>query len=553
MSDGIFCAGCQRDGDNTIAESWCSDCGELVCNVCAKFHKKLSSPHTIVPIDQIQNPTSKLFVKSRICEYHPDQKIVLFCSQHDCVLCDSCRSELHQSCKSIISIEKAAKGVKSGVAFFDIEKRMENICEVIEKNLRDQIRYKEEFHISRKDIKTKISELKTKGIAHLHQLEETLIKNLDKQYIEHENTFIEGESHLQSMLESVSSSLTDFKSLKPHATEILLFQAVKYLDAETCKHEFEVRKLQNSSLPKFQFQTQNHFMNLSNSFPSLGTVTIEKEPMQVSAGLDTDQQGQSHSRSKSDQKKLCLFTSFNTTNFTTDRIKEGCFIPDNRVLLVSSFYQKLYVCELDGSNSRSVDLDFNPFTVTLYENNKALVSSNRRFVQIVDLDSLEPISDIMIGMECSAITSINRDICVRDSNCSLSLVDIDGEEQGKISTTSDPLHLSITKDNEIYYIASNDDKVFVTTLYENERVFYDNPDLQNLTGIAVDDNKNVYVSSATSNAIYRISRDGQKHEVVLNEEDGIDYPCGLSYYDLTKEVMVFNDNGGLIQIYKIIQ
>lgn len=548
MSDGIFCAGCQRDGENTSAGSWCSDCGELVCNVCANFHKKLLPPHTILPFEQVQNPNSKLFVKSRICEYHPDQKIVLFCSQHDCVLCDSCVSELHQSCKSIISIEKAAKGVKSGVASFDVEKRMENICQVIEKNLRDQIRYKEEFHISRKDIKTKISELKTKGIAHLHQLEETLINNLDKQYIEQEDTFIEGESNLQSMLESVSSSLTDFKSLKPHATEILLFQAVKYLDAKTCKHEVEVRKIQNSSLPRIEFQAQKHFLNLKNSFPSLGTVTIEKEPMQMSTRLDIDQQGQSLARSKSDPKKLRLFTSFRTSQLIDDHIIAGCFIPGKRVLLVSRFHQRLYVFELDGSNNRLVELDFDPFTVALCGNNKALVSSNRRFVQILDLDSLEPSSKIMIGLACTAITSINGNICVRDSDRSLSLVDIDGVEMRKISTTSDPMYLSKNKDNEIYYITNNG-KIFITTFDGKERDFYDSPDLQNLTGIAVGDNNDVYVSSAKS--IDRISWDGQKHEIVLNKEDGIEYPSGLSFNDLTKELMVFNADGGLIQIYKI--
>ncbi|VDI83339.1 Hypothetical predicted protein [Mytilus galloprovincialis] len=96
MTDRALCAGCERDGDNTSAGSWCSDCGELVCNACAKFHKKLSPPHAIVPIDQIQNLNSTLLDLSRKCEYHTGQKIVFFCSQHDCLLCDSCMSESHE-------------------------------------------------------------------------------------------------------------------------------------------------------------------------------------------------------------------------------------------------------------------------------------------------------------------------------------------------------------------------------------------------------------------------------------------------------------------------
>ncbi|XP_052073509.1 uncharacterized protein LOC127711479 [Mytilus californianus] len=383
MADGIFCAGCKSDGNKMSAGSRCNDCGEPVCNAYAKFHKKLSPPHKIVPIQRVQNLSSTLIEPSRKCEYHPDQNTVLFCCQHDRVLCNFCMSESHQSCKPIISIEKVAKGVKSGDAILDI-----------------------------------------------------------------------------------------------------------------------------------------------------------------------DQQGQA--RHQSDQKRLCLLTSFKTSEIDGGvNIHCGCFIPGNRLLLANSYYDNIYVCDLEGSNVRSIELQYNPCAVALYDNNKALVSSYRRFFQIVDLDTLEPSSNIGVGLECTVITCINGNICVRDSNSSLSLVDIDGVEQRKISTTSDPSYISMNKANEIYYIADNDDKVYVTTSDWKERVFYDSPELNGLMGIAVDDNNDVYVSSVDSNAIYRIYRDGQKHDIILNEEDGIKGPMGLSYNDLTKELMVINEEGLSIMIYKM--
>ncbi|CAC5426472.1 unnamed protein product [Mytilus coruscus] len=151
-------------------------------------------------------------------------------------------SESHESCKPIISIEKAAKGVKNGAAVFDLESRMGNLCQVVQKTLDDQLRYKKEFQNTRKEIRTQISEIKTWVIEHISKLEETLINDLDKKYTEHEDTFIKRESSLQSMLESVTSCLMDFKSLKPHVTETHLFKALKYLDAKTCLQEVEVRK-----------------------------------------------------------------------------------------------------------------------------------------------------------------------------------------------------------------------------------------------------------------------------------------------------------------------
>ncbi|CAC5426465.1 unnamed protein product [Mytilus coruscus] len=312
MSDTTVCAGCQRDGENTRARSWCSDCGELVCNACAKFHEKLSPPHTIVPIERVQNLSSTLLELSRKCEYHPGQMIVFFCSQHDCVLCDACMTESHESCKPITSIEKAAKGVKNGVAVFDLESRMENLCQVVKKTFGNQKRYKKQFRKSRNKIRTQISEIKTRVIEQINKIEETLIKDLDKKFTEHEDTFIEGEHSLQSMLESFSSCLADFKSLKPHATEIHLFKAVKYLDAKTCKQEVEARII-HTCFPKLEFQPDIGFTNLMKSFPSFGTVSVTEEPMQLSAVLDIDQQGKALVKPKGSQRKLSLFTSFKTT------------------------------------------------------------------------------------------------------------------------------------------------------------------------------------------------------------------------------------------------
>ncbi|CAC5426470.1 unnamed protein product [Mytilus coruscus] len=492
MTDTTVCAGCQRDGENTRAGSWCSDCGELVCNPCAKFHKKL-------------------FLLTRLYQSN---------GQHDCVLCDSCMSESHESCKPIVSIEKAAKGVKNGAAVFDLESRMENLCQVVKKTLRNQKRYKKQFHQSRNEIRTQISEIKTRVIEQINKIEEALIKDLDKQYTEHEDTFIDRESNLQSMLELVSSCLADFKSLKPHATEIHLFQAVKYLDAKTCKQEVEARKIHTTFL-KLEFQPEIGFTNLMKSFPSFGTVNVTEEPMKLSAELDIDQQGQALVRPIRSQRKLSLFTSFKTTKLGKDvYIRSGCFIPSNRLLLPNYNDDKIHICQLDGSNSSSIKLRYNPYAVSLYDYFQAIVTSNHReFIEIIDIENLKAGKNIQVGLECKGITSVGGNICVRDSFSSLSMIDIDGIELRKTSTTSDPLCLSLNKANEIYYTAVSDDNVYVIKSDGKERVFYKNPGLKDPYGIAVDDNNDVYVAGRKSNAIYRISEDGQKQDIVLNEKD----------------------------------
>ncbi|VDI37621.1 Hypothetical predicted protein [Mytilus galloprovincialis] len=430
---------------------------------------------------------------------------------------------------------------------------MENLCRVVQTTLCDQIRYKDKFQENKKEFRTTIAKMKTRVIDHMNELEETFVNDLDNNYREHEDTFIEGEGNLQSMLKSVSSCLVDFKSLKPHATEIHLFTAVKYLDAKTCKQEAEARKIQAKSLPKLEFQPETGFTNLMNFFPSFGEVRVTEEPMQLSAMLDIDQQGQALVRPISNQRKLSLFTSFKTTELGKDvYIRSGCFIPHNRLLLPDYNDDKIHVCQLDGSNSSSIQLRYNPHAVSMYDSFQALVTSNDRgFIEIVDLENLKTGKNIQVGLECKGLISANGSICVRDSFSSLSMVDIDGIELRKTSTTSDPLCLSLNKANEIYFTAVFDDNVYAIKSDGKECVFYNDPGLKGPYGIAVDDNDGIFVAGRKSNAIYRISQDGEKQDIVLDEKDGIKGPMGLSFNDLTKELMVVNEEGWSILVYKV--
>ncbi|VDI83337.1 Hypothetical predicted protein [Mytilus galloprovincialis] len=179
--------------------------------------------------------------------------------------------------------------------------------------------------------------------------------------------------------------------------------------------------------------------------------------------LDIDQQGQAVVRPISNQRKLSLVTSFKTSELGKDvYIRSGCFIPHNRLLLPDYNDDKIHVCQLDGSNSSSIQLRYNPHAVSMYDFYQALVTSNNRgFIEIFDLVNLKTRKNIQVRLECKGITSVNGSICVHDSFSSLSMVNIDGIEMRKTSTTSDPLCFSLNKPNEIYFTAVLDDNVYV--------------------------------------------------------------------------------------------
>lgn len=131
MAEYKICAGCCREGENNSAQSWCSNCSEPVCLKYASFHRKLSFPHRVVPIANVQGLSSEINDLLQSCNTHSYEKLILFCCQHDKVICDTCLSESHQECKSMMSIEKASNGIRDSDTISDLQKRLCNLIEVL--------------------------------------------------------------------------------------------------------------------------------------------------------------------------------------------------------------------------------------------------------------------------------------------------------------------------------------------------------------------------------------------------------------------------------------
>ncbi|XP_071148331.1 uncharacterized protein [Mytilus edulis] len=549
MADSKFCAGCQRSDEDITAVSWCSDCSELVCKACSRVHEKMSPPHKVVQMKEIQQLSSSLLKLSKNCTNHPAQKIILYCCQHDQVICDSCVPISHQHCKSIISIEKAARGVKDGTAIFDLERRLSNLYQVTENILSQKEITLVDLEKNRNKIKKRVSEIKQNIIDHLDRLEADIHKDLDSRYKTCTEMVSRNRNSFQSSSDSLSTWKSDLHSLKQHSSEIHLFQLVKFLDAKTYQKELEIRNIQAATVPILKYHPPEFESNISKLVPDLGTITVENVQVQMSL-LDIDQQGQFLVR---DERKLSLKHSFPTTKLGNGvTIYGGCFIPNDRLLLCKFTGKQLIVCKLDGSNSSVIDLDDEPLNISLYDKNHAIVSVGDAGIRIIDLTSLKPGRRIKVKGNCRKITSVKDKIWVANKAHTLTIVDINGKILKVIQTTFDPFDICVNEDGDVYCTDRKSNKVYVVTSDGKEREIYNSPDLKISYGVAVDDRGDVYVSGHRSNNIHRISNDGQKHDIVLTAEDGINKPTGLSYNNETKELLVLNHyhNGSSINIYK---
>ncbi|XP_063420920.1 uncharacterized protein LOC134706142 [Mytilus trossulus] len=556
-SDSRFCAGCQRDNEDIKAVSWCSDCCELVCKKCARVHERMSSPHNVVPIKNIPL-SSSLFNLSKNCEFHPEQRIVMYCSQHDKMVCDSCVPKSHPNCKPIISIEKAARGVKDGSAISDIERRIDNLSKVTENIVSQNEKTLEDLKESRDEFKQNVSVFKLNVAAQLNELEAETHRDIESKYMHCNRTVSKMKDNLQSNADSLSNWKRDFESLKQNTSENHLFQAIKFLDAKCHQKELEIRKIQTAPLPTLTYHPSDSESNIKNFLSDLGTITVDDVLVQMPA-LAIDQQGQCLVKSHGEKRMLSLVHSFQTTQLGDGvAIYRGAFVPGRRLVLGQRAIGKMFVCEFNGSISSKISLDYIPACLTMYDSNHVLVSGAKGGFQNFDLTTLSPGKEISIQELCRkindkdccrGITSVKKNIWIKNKSKTLTKVDINGKVEKTIKTTFDPWDICANEDGDLYCTDATSDKVYVVMSDGKEREIYNSPYLKGVESVAVDYRGDVYVAGKGSNNIHRISNDGQAN-IVLTANDGIELPAGLFFNNETGELLVINNNHKSINIFK---
>ena len=271
MSSVTLCEGCLRDDEKNIADSWCATCNEPVCLACSKFHKKLSPPHKIVGIEKVGQVSFELLNMSKHCYKHQAEKVVLFCCQHDETICDTCITEEHHNCRPIMSIEKASKDVRRGVAIKDLEKRMGDLINVTSKLMGDSKNVTMEG--SKVEIRQQIHDIKAEINRHLDSLEKDLLDKMDDLSKMHGGGEIKGNS-MKTDVEYLNKCLVDLNVLKESASETHLFQAVKYLDKEVHKRELRITQSQQSG-PAFEFKPSKPALEYKKLLSSLGDISVD--------------------------------------------------------------------------------------------------------------------------------------------------------------------------------------------------------------------------------------------------------------------------------------
>nr|KAG5700566.1 hypothetical protein BaRGS_015362 [Batillaria attramentaria] len=113
LSKDHVCSGC----DTSPVTSICLNCGDMMCTVCTKTHKKLSATKHHDVEDLATMTAERLAANRRLpCSVHADKTSELYCPTHGAVICQLCATSKHRACPEVTELEENMQEARAVLA-----------------------------------------------------------------------------------------------------------------------------------------------------------------------------------------------------------------------------------------------------------------------------------------------------------------------------------------------------------------------------------------------------------------------------------------------------
>ncbi|XP_053396015.1 E3 ubiquitin-protein ligase rnf213-alpha-like [Mercenaria mercenaria] len=113
----MHCEQCDMYNEKSTADGFCIECMEYMCNVCLKYHSRLSPGHR--QQDKSTMPQDFCFEK---CSRHTSKLIKYYCFTCKTFACYECKLRDHEQCNEIGHVPTVAKGVENSGELKDLFK-----------------------------------------------------------------------------------------------------------------------------------------------------------------------------------------------------------------------------------------------------------------------------------------------------------------------------------------------------------------------------------------------------------------------------------------------
>lgn len=519
--DEKYCEPCLRDNEKEESSDYCLSCNEYLCMVCAKCHRKnmASRDHIIMKINEMLSmqivPEKRL---SNCCPKHENEKIQMFCHDHEQPCCGLCVGTEHRKCKRVDTVENAAHFLRGSGQMDSM------LCEVnaFKKNLL-KVKTEEMNNVSEIEstVDENVAKTEEEVLALVQHIEHLKKKHIDEMFL----TLKEGREKLQREIEKIEDGV---------------------FCVDNCKEEIEKAQGAQNNIEMIM-----KFFTAKKKFHKIKQVNFRQINVNITAVKDSSSMEITTKMNRIANVKLSASSRLFKLDISAvelNTLKEfaiknsyvycGLFLSKERFLFVNNksdgtglVYDKHWDCihVFDGIS--------NPYGAVQFEEEIFVTSISSNTIHVLSSVNFNSLRNFHIednnrnwGIACWKenlyIACLTYILKINKMGHILQKYDVNG---------SNILHIKTTKCGLIVYSDWNLETVTAMTDGGCEIWKYQAPDLKHPRELEVDSRNNIYIAGRESNNIHVLSNSGNRIRVLgniltpmfckINEDEGIMCVC----------------------------
>lgn len=484
QAESKTCDPCASNGKKELAQTWCANCSEALCQECQNDHQKFKAlrNHSLLDLNSVKTQEKATSLSGFIpCTEHLASPAQVFCRDHHVACCTLCATVRHRTCSEISTLEEASKDVKNDKTTLDLQKQLDNLVDSLQKRISQRKDCLVNLKLSKETLENKTTGLINDAIKHLETLKTSFQNEMENKVEVLSANFDNEICKLTNLLSRVlHQKHTLSVSVSQGSNEECLVERENIL---RIKDEIGVESDEippDSQFGIFPFTVDPNFQNLTSNITAFRKISSSKGCMKNGKLILLK------------KEKLCTGV---------------CSAVFHKNDLVIPWYEKKQVLVVDFSLNlkSSVNLNGNPRDITVDDLGRVFVSlPNEKEVLEVDMKTKSVKKLFSSVVKCYGILWMNDKFIITSGDI-IESYRHDGIKQKEIPT-KDTWHMCC-KQNEETLLYPKADTVIENYQLSNEKSVFTQSGA-NLRGIDTDVEGNIYTVGMKSNKLYQLSPDG---------------------------------------------
>ncbi|KAJ8306719.1 hypothetical protein KUTeg_015760 [Tegillarca granosa] len=531
-----LCDPCKSTDDDVTAVSWCLECTEALCQVCASVHKKqkMTKHHALKNIEEMEEvpPISPY----EMCENHKGETIKAFCIDHNKPCCTTCITINHRKCDQVTTLEDAANGVLDSNELSELLQRLKDTS-ALNLNLITE----------KKEIIKKLEEQKGVIEKELQDTRQKIIDKFDKLH----SSFMQGFTQTHNRkIQELTNSIKDLENRNKSIQNCMnLMETCKRCSSES-QVFLEMQKVQEREKEQLQeleqilarhgnleynFSLDDDVQKLITQLQTLGQIDVMEKASLTALRYPK----LSRVNFKEYMPQLVLSFSIKDKCGVDTWVYGGCFLSDDTLLITLFNGKKLALLNSNGDLIKQSDeLPGYVNDVCMLDPTTVVVTQcDDKVIDFINIPTLTVNKTVSVGVWCGGITSSDNKLYVGCKN-KLLILDKDGNKQKEINTNGYIFGVTIINQGEkkiVYTTYSKNSCHFVRASDLQEIQRFTHPELKSPRGVTSDREGNVYIVGESLGNVFQLSSDGEFIRILLT---GLDRPHGIRFDDKSDRFFV---------------